>query len=421
MKKQFFICMYLSVIMLFFVSCPLLEWTDPDDYKSLDDLSYITEKTAIKKFSHLTEPIVITMPVWETRYYKGKRKGKTQKFKIGDIFVVIDIEKNEVFDWVYFGGKTGLTLYRPLELGNPVKYYVTSDFSNEVICLDPGKTQLSTIETTIYDCHFLNLNTSTKTSYGLRAHRHIGYKEEDFYYEYEILDSSTDTVLAYKPQIPSDTEHHVFDAIVGSDGNFYFGNHFPKEKETDPVKAEIIKLDIINSSWKRYDLNLINYIGKECFGYSIKYVNFNRMFITRIGDNSDDLLIFKKTADGYELEKEIFTDFDSIKEIIKKIVEIDGTIYIIASNCFNDYSYVDIYRLTDDLEMEKINPDWATTNIKEDEKFKITFTENVWVRGTKIYFMNSWNTSKVAYRYYNVESGEYSTQPVWIDFKDVVR
>ncbi len=416
MKKKVFVLAFITGILLLFISCPLLSWTDPNDYKSLDDLSYITDKTEIKTFSHLKEPIVITMPIWETRYYKGKRKGKTQKFKIGDIYVVIDIEKDEVFDWVYFGGKEGLTLYRPLELGNPVKYYATSGYSTEIISLDPTKTQLVTIDSTIPDCQFLSNNTTS--DYALRA-----YKENELssYYEYEILDSSTDSILTYKPQIPIEIGLHVFRATADNNGNFYIENYPPTDDGKESDRIEIVKIDSVNQNWKRYDLNLITNIGNETYAYNILHVTQDRLFITKSNFTSDCLLIFKKNGDNYELEKEILTDFDGWDVMIKRIVEVNGNIYIIVSNDFNGYSYVDIYKLTENLEMERITPDWATTTIKENEKFKITFTENLWVRGNRIYFMNSHNTSKIAYRYYDTATGEYSTKPVWIECDKVVQ
>ena len=131
-------------------------------------------------------------------------------------------------------------------------------------------------------------------------------------------------------------------------------------------------------------------------------------------------MIFKKNNAGYELEKEIKTDFKTFDNLIVKITEINGTVYIIVRNWSDKYAYVDLYKLTDELEMEKITPDWYGSTIPENEKFKINFTDNIWVRGNRIYFMNSKDTSKVAYRFYDVESGEYSIQPVWIDFNDVV-
>ena len=100
-------------------------------------------------------------------------------------------------------------------------------------------------------------------------------------------------------------------------------------------------------------------------------------------------------------------------------MDVNGCPYVIVTNWANNYTHVDIYKMTDELEMQKITPTWSTSAIPENEKFKIDFTDNVWVRGNRIYFMNSRNTSEVAYRYYDVASGDYSKLPVWIEYDKI--
>lgn len=46
------------------------------------------------------------------------------------------------------------------------------------------------------------------------------------------------------------------------------------------------------------------------------------------------------------------------------------------------------------------------TCTKLDVELVFDMTENVYVRGTKIYFMNSRNTSDIFYTYYDVANGE---------------
>lgn len=420
MKKKIIILIIFASVFAF-VSCPsFLSWYNAEDYKSLDDLSYITEKITIKPFSQLNEPVVITMPVWETRYYKGKKKGKTRQFKIGDIFVVIDIEKNEVFDWVYFGGETSTTLYRPLELGSPVKYYASCYSTGNIVCLDPDKSELTVVESSLKNCHFINFNIDSK--YGVKAKR-IRKEDNSVSYDFEILDGQENKILSYKPEIPVCNDEYIFFIVVDKNGKIFLRNSFPTETGERPVGPQLIKIDCNNLKWDNYDLNLLTEEGNVVFGHMVHYATTDRIFITKVSlDNvGDTLLIFKNNNTGYELEKEIKTDFKTLDNGISRITEVNGIIYVIVTNWSNKYAYVDIYKLTDDLEMEKITPDWHTSNISENEKFKIDFTDNIWVRGTRIYFMNSRNTSKIAYRYYDVDSGEYSTQPVWIDFNDVVK
>ena len=49
------------------------------------------------------------------------------------------------------------------------------------------------------------------------------------------------------------------------------------------------------------------------------------------------------------------------------------------------------------LTLEKLN---------NNEKFFISYTDNLWVRDNRIYFMDSWNTKKIFYNYFDVQTCE---------------
>lgn len=49
------------------------------------------------------------------------------------------------------------------------------------------------------------------------------------------------------------------------------------------------------------------------------------------------------------------------------------------------------------MSLEKLN---------KNENFFVRYTDNLWVRDNKIYFMDSWNTKKVFYNYFDVQTCE---------------
>ena len=92
-------------------------------YRSMTDLKEVRAKTEMKPFEHINDPIVITMPVYETMALFGNPGMGTYQKRAGDMFVVYDWEKNEIHDWLFFEGEHGWSNFRAVEMGTPVKYY----------------------------------------------------------------------------------------------------------------------------------------------------------------------------------------------------------------------------------------------------------------------------------------------------------
>lgn len=142
----------LPLLSLFlFISCDFL-------YGTLEDISSVTNKTTYKSFSHLNNPIVISMPVHSTRYLFKNKNNNSKREKIGDIFVIIDWKTNEIFDWVFYGNSSASVWDRPVEAcQNPIRYFNSVVDKNQIIELNPNCTTVTPIPVSnvglFYNCN----------------------------------------------------------------------------------------------------------------------------------------------------------------------------------------------------------------------------------------------------------------------------
>ena len=120
-------------------------------YFPTNKTSHIESKQTIKTFDHLKEPIVITMPVYKRKNLFGNKNLSEQLKMLGHIFVVIDIETDSVYDWVYFPCEY-YTNWRCSEIGtNPTIYCSTGAYGGPIGCLNPTKTTLDIYEEIDFD------------------------------------------------------------------------------------------------------------------------------------------------------------------------------------------------------------------------------------------------------------------------------
>lgn len=107
-------------------------------YMDSDDTAHIEAKRSIRPFSHLKEPIVVTMPVYSSRHLFGNKSWDSMQDQKGDIFVVIDLATDTVWDWIFFPGKHGWTNWRCVEAGSSPTLYCSAGMGSGLVgCLDP--------------------------------------------------------------------------------------------------------------------------------------------------------------------------------------------------------------------------------------------------------------------------------------------
>ena len=362
-------------------------------YKSITDLKEVRAKTSMESFENINDPIVITMPVYETMALFGNESMGTYKKRAGDIFVVYDWEKDRIHDWLFFEGNHGWSNFRAVEMGTPVKYY---DSGDKIGCLDTSGKLITYKNTVMGTFTNLNNNQKTKSRYGL-LHTD-GYLDGKTEYRINIFDSQTEKVNDHQIKILSEYS--------------YF--HFPKA-------------DYKGNYWITSVKNNSNYLNKiDCEQNEIKDFDMKVPYKTKNGENTSIItMTVQGTVNNYIILSHYSTEKDRYSKIIvfdmdkgEKYCEIplpvedhlngmyaglpvNEKFYGIFPADYDDdesdwCDYIDIYEI--DIENKE-------THLLSYEKFD--FTETVYSRGSRIYFLNSRKLSKFVCTYFDTASRQW--------------
>lgn len=197
MKRSFLV--FVIFLSLFFSSC------GDAYYYNLNKYEEVKKKTTYKTFTHLNDPIVFSMSVEDIYALFGKANNKQFNKQCGEVFVIYDWEKEEVFDWVYYPTKgNAFSDGRACEhvYNGKKTYYFTRASGKELAELDPEKTEVVLYPHEIYYSQtpyfsegryvFINSTKLCRPTYvNLYAFDTVEKKIlEPFYYEsYENVDS----------------------------------------------------------------------------------------------------------------------------------------------------------------------------------------------------------------------------------------
>ena len=411
-NKIKFIC--LLFCMTLFVSCFDIfpDYADPNDYEYRGGNEEIYAKTTIKTFSHLKEPIVVSMPVCEKRYYAGKKKkfkGTSKYFRNGDRFIVIDIEndKNEIFDWVYFGEEKGMSDNKVIELGeNPTRYYIYECYARNIACLDPTKTEVELIKGGVAGYGYpLFCGRSNKTGYSILCNERTSDGKD--YTGIKVFDSRTNTL---KEQIKAEHDSGCLlngQQLCDEEGNFWFISD-------NNGRMVLYKVDSVENKVYEWDLNQESYQDYEHEDYTnmyLEYVSGNKIIINKAiyrnskktastfikySINGEQITKVKEVEDNYWREEDNYS--------LRAIINVNKNLYAVFDTWITEgQDYVDIFRFNfDSLGLTKLDQ-------KPDKPFRISLTaKQYYVRGSRIYFMNSSDSGNLGYTWYDVESNTYS-------------
>ncbi len=379
-----------KLLPLLFVSSALF-YSCRDMYRSVVDMSVITEKTTYKNLSAVKEPIVINMPVFEEKYLFGNSNNASQTRRIGDMFVIIDWETNSVYDWVYYGGEAYYTFDRPVEVGkNPVKYFSSMSGSGKVACLDPDKTTVSVKETGKSGMFY---NRFTPGKYCIKDYARYSEAAKKVEFCIWIYDTENGTYSDKDLSVALDNYEIIPMLASDSSGNFWFSymlDGFGYIAKVDCANGKIEKLNTTIDCRNEEDSS------KADFSAKVRFVFNDYIFIYKgvgSGNHSEDELCIV----DFNLDKVAGTisSFLSKDEFIYNVVEVNNSFYGISCNANNEN--VNFYKLdTENLTSEKVN----------DEPFQVDITDNAWVRENRIYLMSSRSTRNVYYNYFDVETKE---------------
>ncbi len=378
----------LPLLSLFlFISCDFL-------YGTLEDISSVTNKTTYKSFSHLNNPIVISMPVHSTRYLFRNKNNNAKREKVGDIFVIIDWETNEVYDWCFYGNSNQTVWDRPVEAcQNPVRYFNPVIDKNQIIELNPNNTTVTTIPVTNIGLFY---NNNTPGDYCVIDSYGWNNNTDSEEINFRLFDCEKQTFSSNKLSQPVNCSSYISMLIPDNIGDLWFSylfNGYAYVSKLCCSSEELITLDLRfpckkNTEGSNYD-----------FSCSVLYACNSYILLSKFqlgkGPYNDNKL-YKINLNNNEVQ-EIDISFSEYS-FLSRIVKIENTIYCIINNSDNNQKCIDICQLNEEtLTLEKLN---------DNEKFFISYTDNLWVRDNRIYFMDSWNTKKIFYNYFDVQTCE---------------
>ena len=371
------------VSLLFLVSCD-----NSYMYKLDDSLEEIKQKTSIKTFEHLKEPIVIALPVYDNYYLFGNKNKDCRQVRAGDIIAVIDIETDTVYDWVFFPGDHGWSIWRLVEAGsNPTRYLMSSVGTESVATLDPSKTELTITKTGIHD------NLWCYKAYGTKVPLcYITRDVENNVWDYhtQLFDSATNTLSEKDLCVQTSEAGSIYYMRSDFDGNIWIS--YPHKDGT--VKLQCF--DIINESIKNIDVFFNSNSDHDT--YNICFVSEEEIFVSyhiRTGAVLTGLYIVEKNTG--KKEKVFGIEGDGDIQYVYDVQKVNGNYYAIVPNVIDP-------NLEQGSHIYKI--DMNTKSAKEEFFTTFDMTENTYVRGNRIYFMCSRDTADITYTYYDTEKKE---------------
>ena len=386
-----------QTFLLFFLICISFTFTSCDNFfLGPENLSNVTSKTTIKDFSEVNHPIVVSMEVMGSYHLFGNRSFAEKTKREGNIFVVIDWENNRVFDWVFQSDKSGCVNWRCIEQGtNPIRYCTASSGSQTVYFLEPGKNSVTTINTGVAR-YFDNYSSSGDRGLLFGS----GYENGWNLYKLGVVDIAEqkmyDDVVLKTHDICG-----VCHPRADSDGNFWVTYTQDETTIVSKINTLTLKEEPLNLTFncERTDS------APNGYSYDIAAIDSaNRVvFIDRNPNGNGQLnesRIYAVSMDNPQNKKE----FSCPNELNLK-----NNAYIYESVCYNGKLYTTISEAVPSCKFYSCEFNPATeTAVVVSEPIDYDFTENIYLRGSRIYFMRSRNINNISYMYYDIATGKTS-------------
>ena len=376
-------------------------------YMDSDDTAHIEAKRSIRPFSHLKEPIVVTMPVYSNRHLFGNKSWDSMQDQKGDIFVVIDLATDTVWDWIFFPGKHGWTNWRCVEAGSSPTLYCSAGMGSGLVgCLDPTKTTLD-----VYNAGTKDVVRSYSTpgdhiiipdDYYDQGAETLVYRINSFNVRMGRMEGSV--------EVPTDSIGYFDHPQADPEGNYWFAYPFNDENcirmydvSTNTLGDIVVKLPV----WvKNISTNYICHVDHV----DAKYIIGSYCKAGAEPNLNQQLFLIDRKQGWEPTYISIPDELDSISYFYET-VEINGKYYGIHPNEIREGYIPQVHLSEIDLEKKEIHK-VATVDID--------MTETVYVRGSRLYLMKSRNISDIYYTYYDFATGE-TGRMVNIKYEDVVK
>ena len=416
MRKKI-ILLTIIFLSLFFMSCKDA-W-----YYNIDKYEEVKKKTTYKSFSHLNEPIVFSMSVKDVYALFGYSEKKQFKKECGEVFVIFDWEKEEVYDWVYYPtAGQGYSHGRATEhvYNGKKTYYFTLASGKELAVLDPEKTEVELYPHDIYyglasyesEGRYLYIN-STKNSRPIKVNLYAFDTVEKkflspFYYEseetqdqYPITDKNGNvyTVREYKVENSSDTEENKKE---------YFAEVLKISFENGNPKSEILRTFSENY---HYDDNSNEYV-RTCLKCRRRIDNY--VFIVEEGFGKyvpGDMFVYVYNTETNEFVEKITVNFPKYSTLYE-FVKYNDKYYAVLYQCFGDDEsgksplYFLELEIDNDITTEQYISKPINPNVEDDDSMF-----NMYMRNSRLYMVeNGLNPTWVRILYYDFDTNTMQTR-----------
>ena len=375
--KKYSLILSVFILHIAFTSCSNF-WM----YKSVnaDLVNAVKQKTTIQTFEHLNEPIVIALPVYEQYYLFGNKNNDSKSERAGDIIAVIDIETDTVYDWVFFPGNHGWSIWRLVEAGaNPTRYLMSSVGTKSIATLDPQKTTLTVTETGIAE------NLWNYKAYGTKVPLcYISYDSKTQLEDYHTLlfDCEINKLSERDLLVKTTNVTDIYWLRSSPDGNMWIT--YPSNDGTVHLQEFDIKKEEV--------LDTCCTFSNTSDSYKVCCVSDRYAFISyhTYDDNLTGAYLFDRQTK--EKSKIAGIEEDGNIQYVYDVLNVKDSFYAIVP-----------YQIDPDL---PVGPNIYKIDVKSKTAQKefylpFDFTDNSYVRGDKIYFMNSRNSSDITYTYYD--------------------
>lgn len=388
-KDRIYLCiMFFCVVLL--LGCDNL-------YQADGDVSNITSKTSIQDFSGVNQPIVITMPVYDSYHLFGISSWSEQRRCEGDVFVVIDWENDTVFDWVFQESPGGMLPWRCVEQGTaPVRYCTTSTHKECVYFLEQGKTSVTTQQSGV--AGWIDSYSSPGTRGLLLFNAPGGYPLAVF----DVAEGQHCGDIL----IETSTVGYVFQPHADEEGNFWVAYPQDATSYVSKINTDTVRLEAPITSFTNWNAEESDAAdAKELDIYSVVGACKGSVFVARnaSGDGTHKPVLYVIDTNAADPQESMVRipcpeGLDADYHYIYDGVCYGGSFYATVCGAHGDDRLVYICAF---------DPTAGTARVLAGP-ILFDMTETIWLRGSRLYMMKSRKLTDVFYMYCDLDTGEMS-------------
>lgn len=396
--------------MVLLSSCNNISYPDSWYFSASNDYEFVKEKTRINSFSQLNNPIVMSLGMSNVKYLFGIEGWDSKVELDGKILVIIDTEKNKIYDWIYYPCNKGIWVCNPVNLGKNGQYFCDTGWNKGFIAI--LNSESGTISKLDYDNTSSLFYCPARSDFGfLYDLVNIDGKDE---VQLDFVNLKTMSVENdYKMKFPSRFSGDNTKIIYGNNGNYFL-------TQSDGVYSYYYEIDINSKTpilIKKEELT-------------------TERALTNLSYADDEYCIFIYHSDYYQ---NINTNPENKEKAIKSILEVydrkeNKVIKTIEINYTKDNpsGITDIYEYND-----KFYALVRNAELFIDDKpriYEIDFNENTYsclvtfniqilsskyFLGNKIYIFDETEDETFKYQYYDLETRQLS-ESIVLNYMDTI-